>query len=105
MDTSVAGKGVRNVESFEVVVLGGGSAGKWVAEDVARGGRSAAMIEERLVGGECPYFAYIPAKAMLHSAEIRHLAARADDYGALAGRPARGLPRRRRAPEPRLGAP
>lgn len=70
------------IETFDVVVIGGGSAGAWVADNVARGGRSTALAEERLVGGECPYFACIPAKAMLHAAEIRHLAAVSTSYGA-----------------------
>ena len=39
------------------------------------------MIEEKMVGGECPYFACMPAKAMLHAAEIRHTAKQHKQYG------------------------
>tara|TARA_Y100001970_G_scaffold136849_1_gene168366 strand:- start:6944 stop:8329 length:1386 start_codon:yes stop_codon:yes gene_type:complete len=69
------------IEKFEVIVIGGGSAGKWVAENVAYGGKTALMIESRMVGGECPYFACMPAKAMLHSAEIRHNASKYQQFG------------------------
>ena len=54
--------------AFDVVVLGGGSAGVHVATEVAGGGKAVALVEAGLIGGESRYLACLPSNSLLLSA-------------------------------------
>ncbi|MGV9652488.1 FAD-dependent oxidoreductase, partial [Streptomyces sp. NPDC003328] len=72
------------VEDFDLVVLGGGSGGYAAALRGAQLGLRTAMIEKHKLGGTCLHNGCIPAKALLHAAEIADQARDAQRFGVMA---------------------
>src|SRR3954466_9217700 len=57
------------MRSFDVVVIGAGPAGEVAAGRLAERGLDVAIVEDRLVGGECSFWACMPSKALLRPYE------------------------------------
>ncbi|PZF67737.1 dihydrolipoyl dehydrogenase [Curtobacterium sp. MCPF17_047] len=71
-------------QTYDVVVLGGGSGGYAAALRAAELGMSVALIEGDKLGGTCLHRGCIPTKALLHSAEVADAARDAEKYGVVA---------------------
>ena len=54
-------------DTYDLILIGGGSSAENVADRVARAGLSTVIIESELVGGECSYWACMPSKALIRS--------------------------------------
>jgi pyruvate/2-oxoglutarate dehydrogenase complex dihydrolipoamide dehydrogenase (E3) component len=61
-------------KDFDVVVIGGGVAGVAAVRKLASAGLSVALVEDRLVGGECHYWGCNPSKTLLRPIEVFNLA-------------------------------
>ena len=68
-------------EHYDLLVLGSGEAGKYIAWTMASTGKKAAVIERRYIGGSCPNIACLPSKNIIYSAKVAHLAKHAADFG------------------------
>jgi pyruvate/2-oxoglutarate dehydrogenase complex dihydrolipoamide dehydrogenase (E3) component len=68
-------------EKYDVLVLGGGTAGKLIAWTMAKEGRRTAVIERKYIGGSCPNVACLPSKNVIHSAKVASLVGRHREFG------------------------
>src|SRR5437016_5117665 len=57
-------------EPFDVIVIGGGTAGLVTASGCARLGRNVALIEREKLGGDCLWTGCVPTKALVASAKL-----------------------------------
>ncbi|HMJ02756.1 MAG TPA: NAD(P)/FAD-dependent oxidoreductase [Conexibacter sp.] len=64
------------MSQYDVIVIGAGPAGEVAAGRLAERGRSVALVERELVGGECSFYACMPSKALLRPGELLAEAAR-----------------------------
>lgn len=72
-------------DSFDLIVLGGGTGGYAAALRAATLGMTVALAERDKVGGTCLHRGCIPTKALLHSAEVMDTIAEAAHVGVSAG--------------------
>lgn len=72
---------------FDVVAIGGGTAGLVTAAGVAGLGGRAALIERDRLGGDCLWTGCVPSKALISSARLAHGFREASSYGLPAVRP------------------
>lgn len=68
-------------EEFDLLVVGGGKAGKSLAMDLAAAGQRVAMVERGMIGGTCINVACIPTKTVVNSARLLALTRRAAEFG------------------------
>jgi pyruvate/2-oxoglutarate dehydrogenase complex dihydrolipoamide dehydrogenase (E3) component len=71
----------KNPEEYDLVVLGSGEGGKYLAWALARKGQRAIVVERRWIGGSCPNIACLPSKNVIHSAKVASFFYRSEEFG------------------------
>src|SRR5215472_5214882 len=62
--------GQMEAEQAEIVVIGMGPGGEYLAGRLVEAGLSVVGVEDKLVGGECPYWGCVPSKMMIRAANL-----------------------------------
>ncbi|MGO1299467.1 MAG: dihydrolipoyl dehydrogenase [Staphylococcus equorum] len=70
-----------SVEKYDLVILGGGTAGYVSAIRASQLGKKVALVEKSLLGGTCLHKGCIPTKALLKSAEVMHTVKNSSEFG------------------------
>ncbi len=66
---------------YDLIIIGSGAGGSVGAHYATAMNKKVALFEMGDIGGECPNWACVPTKALLHSAEVYNTAKNASDYG------------------------
>jgi dihydrolipoamide dehydrogenase len=73
--------GDQSTNTFDIVILGGGSGGYACALRAVQLGLSVALVEKGKLGGTCLHNGCIPTKALLHAAEVADETRHSETYG------------------------
>ena len=68
-------------ESYDLIVIGGGSAGLVAAGGAGTLGAKVALIEKNKLGGDCLYTGCVPSKSLIRSAKLANDMQNADKFG------------------------
>ena len=66
---------------YDIVVLGSGEGGKYIAWTMGKRGQRVAVIERKYIGGSCPNIACLPSKNIIHSAKVASYFFRSEEFG------------------------
>ena len=80
-------------DKFDVIVVGGGPGGYVAAIRAAQLKLKVALVEAKHLGGICLNWGCIPTKALLRSAEVKHLIDHAAEFGITVGEVKVDLPK------------
>ncbi len=69
------------MSEYDLIVIGGGSAGLVVAGGAAQLGARVALVEKKALGGDCLYTGCVPSKTFIRSARFAADVRRADAFG------------------------
>src|SRR5580658_1204186 len=68
-------------EEYDLLVLGSGEGGKYLAWTEAKQGMRVAVIDRKYIGGSCPNIACLPSKNIIHSAKVASYFYRSEEFG------------------------
>ena len=69
------------MSEYDLVVIGGGTAGLVAAAGGAFLGAKVALVEKNKLGGDCLHYGCVPTKALIKSAKVANLMRRAPEFG------------------------
>ncbi len=75
-------------EEYDLIAIGGGTAGLVSAAGAAYLGVSATLVEKSALGGDCLWTGCVPSKALIASARLAHAIRHADELGLAPASPA-----------------
>ena len=73
--------GDKNLDNYDLTIIGGGSAGLVVAVAGAKLGKKTALVEKHRIGGDCLWTGCVPSKALLKAAKVANYIDTAEKYG------------------------
>jgi pyruvate/2-oxoglutarate dehydrogenase complex dihydrolipoamide dehydrogenase (E3) component len=68
-------------EAYDLVIIGGGSAGLSAAAVAVQFGARVAIVEKHRIGGDCTWTGCVPSKALRKAAKVAHTMRTAGRYG------------------------
>src|SRR5256885_2050573 len=74
-------------DTYDLIVIGGGTAGLVTASGCARLGRRVALIDRAALGGDCLWTGCVPTKALVASAKLLHQLRHAEEFGVESAQP------------------